>query len=55
MKSYFVLRSFPVLSVLQEFCILLLVLVMAFISVGFFLGVWVKMPRRNETEIRIAI
>ena len=43
------------MSVLQEFCILLLVLFMAFVSVGFFLGVRVKMPRRNETEIRIAI
>ena len=45
---------FPVLRVLQEFCILPLVLFMALISVGFFLGVWIKMPR-NETEIRIAI
>ena len=30
------------------------VLFMAFVSSGFFLGEWVKMPR-NETEIRIAI
>ena len=60
MKSDFVLRIFSCFESPSRILHFAIrgggggVLFMAFVSSGFFLGEWVKMPR-NETEIRIAI